>query len=89
MADGEVMTGSSMPAYQGLPMARAMLGELFCAQVSRRPDAVDLVCRDLRLTYGGLYAEASRVAGQLRALGACSATRLAWWSPTLPATTST
>jgi natural product biosynthesis luciferase-like monooxygenase protein len=47
----------------------ACIHELIAAQAARTPDAIALICRDLRVTYGELDARASRVANKLRVLG--------------------
>ncbi|MPY44748.1 amino acid adenylation domain-containing protein, partial [Streptomyces phyllanthi] len=44
--------------------------DLVAEQVRRSPDAVAVVCGSRRMTYGGLWERAGRLAGSLRAAGA-------------------
>src|SRR3954451_19762598 len=56
--------GERLPHFTETPFAR-----LFEQQVTRRPDAIALVCEDQRLTFGELNARANQLARHLQKLG--------------------
>src|SRR5207302_6086882 len=52
------------------PVPQTTVAELIAAQAGRTPDAVAVACGEQSLTYAGLEAAASRLAGRLADLGA-------------------